>query len=60
MENYIDLSDIEDLQELIKEALQLKKRNSAANLGKGKTLGMLFFNPSLRTRLSTEKAARLL
>ena len=60
MENYIDLSDIEDLQELIKEALQLKKGNSAANLGKGKTLGMLFFNPSLRTRLSTEKAARLL
>lgn len=60
MENYIALSDIEDLQELIQEALQLKKENSAADLGKGKTLGMLFFNPSLRTRLSTEKAARLL
>ncbi len=60
MNNYIDLTDIEDLQELIKEALQLKKENSAIDLGKGKTLGMLFFNPSLRTRLSTEKAAKLL
>lgn len=60
MKNYITLDDIEDLQELISEALQLKKENNAANLGKGKTLGMLFFNPSLRTRLSTEKAAKLL
>lgn len=60
MKNYTTLSDIENLQELIEEALQLKKKNSAADLGKGKTLGMLFFNPSLRTRLSTEKAAKLL
>lgn len=60
MKNYLTLSDIENLPELIKEALQLKKKNSAADIGKGKTLGMLFFNPSLRTRLSTEKAAKLL
>ncbi|MDT0649547.1 N-acetylornithine carbamoyltransferase [Autumnicola edwardsiae] len=60
MNNYITLSDIEDLQELIREALQLKKKNTSAEAGKGKTLGMLFFNPSLRTRLSTEKAAKLL
>ena len=60
MKNYIDLSDIEDLPALLEEALQLKKHNSDPELGKGKTLGMLFFNPSLRTRLSTEKAAKLL
>lgn len=60
MKNYISISDIDNLQELIAEALQLKKDNTAATLGKGKTLGMLFFNPSLRTRLSTEKAAKLL
>jgi N-succinyl-L-ornithine transcarbamylase len=60
MKNYIDLSDIEDLPALLEEALQLKKINSNPELGKGKTLGMLFFNPSLRTRLSTEKAAKLL
>ena len=60
MKNYIDLSDIEDLPALLEDALQLKKHNSVPELGKGKTLGMLFFNPSLRTRLSTEKAAKLL
>jgi N-succinyl-L-ornithine transcarbamylase len=60
MKNYISLSDIENLDLAIAEGLQLKNNNTAANLGKGKTLGMLFFNPSLRTRLSTEKAAKLL
>lgn len=60
MKNYIQLSDIEDLPALLEEAAHLKKQNDAAELGKGKTLGMLFFNPSLRTRLSTEKAAKLL
>ena len=34
--------------------------NSDYKVGSGKTLGMLFFNPSLRTRLSTEKAAKML
>ncbi|RKS50678.1 ornithine carbamoyltransferase [Gillisia mitskevichiae] len=60
MKNYIDLSDIEDLPALLEDALKLKNNNSNPELGKGKTLGMLFFNPSLRTRLSTEKAAKLL
>ena len=60
MKNFTQLSDITDLQALLEEAAQLKKENNYSNLGKGKTLGMLFFNPSLRTRLSTEKAARLL
>ncbi|MDX1754317.1 MAG: N-acetylornithine carbamoyltransferase [Salinimicrobium sediminis] len=60
MKNYTSLEDIENLEELILEARVLKKENSAAEVGKGKTLGMLFFNPSLRTRLSTEKAAKLL
>ena len=60
MKNYTELSDIKDLQQLIKEALELKKSTSTLEIGKGKTLGMLFFNPSLRTRLSSEKAAKLL
>ncbi|MCX2839716.1 N-acetylornithine carbamoyltransferase [Salinimicrobium sp. MT39] len=60
MKNYISLSDIENLDLAIAEGLQLKNNNTVANVGKGKTLGMLFFNPSLRTRLSTEKAAKLL
>jgi len=60
MKHYTTLSDIDDLQHLIEEARSLKAKNIASELGKGKTLGMLFFNPSLRTRLSTEKAAKLL
>lgn len=60
MKNYTTISDIESLPELITDALQLKRENTVPQLGKGKTLGMLFFNPSLRTRLSTEKAAKLL
>ena len=58
MKNYISLSDIKDLQELIETSLKFKKQQTPLKIGQEKTLGMLFFNPSLRTRLSTEKAAR--
>lgn len=56
--NYISIENIDSLQKWVKQALQIKK-NPLKNkkLGKNKTLGMLFFNPSLRTRLSTQKAA---
>ena len=60
MKNYTKISDIEELLPLLEDALQLKSENTNPQLGRGKTLGMLFFNPSLRTRLSTEKAAKLL
>ncbi len=43
---------------IIDEAIFLKKNPYAfQSLGKNKTIAMLFFNPSLRTRLSTQKAA---
>jgi len=59
MKNYTDIKDISNLQERIKEAILLKKNPfKYYELGKHKTLVMLFFNPSLRTRLSTEKAAK--
>ncbi|WP_026915645.1 N-acetylornithine carbamoyltransferase [Christiangramia portivictoriae] len=60
MKNYINLTDIENLKALIQEAKVMKSKPSEEKPGKGKTLGMLFFNPSLRTRLSTEKAAKFL
>ena len=60
MKNYTKISDIDQLETLIQEARSLKSKNTASKAGKGKTLAMLFFNPSLRTRLSTEKAAKLL
>lgn len=60
MKHFIQLSDAGNLHELIQQALKLKQEPLSNLPGKGKTLGMLFFNASLRTRLSTEKAARLL
>lgn len=59
MKKYTSLDDIENLPELIREAILLKMHPQGdADLGKNKTLVMIFFNASLRTRLSTEKAAR--
>ena len=59
MKNYTTIKDISDLSETIKEAILLKMNPfEFSNLGKHKTLVMLFFNSSLRTRLSTEKAAK--
>ncbi|MEQ6122905.1 acetylornithine carbamoyltransferase [Pseudotenacibaculum sp. MALMAid0570] len=59
MKNYINISDIENIPKTIKEAIKLKENPfQDKTLGKHKTLIMLFFNSSLRTRLSTEKAAK--
>ena len=61
MKKYTSITDIKSLSNLVDEAIQLKKNPYAfEKLGKRKTLVMLFFNPSLRTRLSTQKAAQQL
>jgi N-succinyl-L-ornithine transcarbamylase len=58
MENFISVKDVSDISALVNEALELKKNPFAHSaLGKNKTLGLIFLNPSLRTRLSTQKAA---
>ncbi|MGR3811321.1 N-acetylornithine carbamoyltransferase [Jiulongibacter sp. NS-SX5] len=58
MKHFINPNDIPGVQELIEEGLA-QKANPLTNrdLGKDKTLCLLFFNSSLRTRLSTQKAA---
>jgi len=59
MKKYINIKDIKDLSVTIKKAIELKKNPyQFSELGKHKTLVLLFFNSSLRTRLSTEKAAK--
>ena len=59
MKNYTGVNDIKDVSTLIKEAILLKKDPFKYEmLGTRKTIIMLFFNSSLRTRLSTEKAAK--
>ena len=58
MRNFTNVSDIGDLKAAVKEALEVKSNRFAYNsLGHNKTLLMVFFNSSLRTRLSTQKAA---
>jgi len=58
MKQFTSVHDAGNISELINEALLLKKDGSLfSELGKGKTIGLLFLNPSLRTRMSTQRAA---
>ena len=58
MKVFQNVSDIGNLQQALKEAFELKAdRYKYAELGKNKTCLLIFFNNSLRTRLSTQKAA---
>jgi N-succinyl-L-ornithine transcarbamylase len=58
MENFFSVEDVENMQVLLKKALEVKKHPLAnSELGKHKTLGLIFYNSSLRTRISSQKAA---
>ena len=58
MENFYSVQDVKQLDLLTKEAVEIKKNPlKYAYVGKNKSICLLFFNPSLRTRLSTQKAA---
>jgi N-succinyl-L-ornithine transcarbamylase len=58
MKLFSSVNDVTDINALVAEALKLKKDPYAhQHLGKNKTLGLVFLNPSLRTRMSTQKAA---
>ncbi|MFT4072654.1 MAG: acetylornithine carbamoyltransferase [Dysgonamonadaceae bacterium] len=57
MRTFTNVKDLGDLNKAVQEALEIKKnRFSYKHLGENKTLLMVFFNSSLRTRLSTQKA----
>lgn len=59
MKHFINLADLPDFHQTLDLAMELKNQPTKWDtMGKGKTLGLLFFNPSLRTRLSTQKAAQ--
>lgn len=58
MKTFFNVEDLGDLTTALAEAQEVKKNRFAyQDLGKNKTLLMIFFNNSLRTRLSTQKAA---
>ncbi len=59
MTNFLSLADVTDLDALIQSGRDAKANPFAdQQLGKNKTIGLIFFNSSLRTRLSTQKAAQ--
>lgn len=58
MQHFTSVHDLPNLDLALKTAFEVKKNPFAhQHLGKNKTMIMLFFNSSLRTRLSTQKAA---
>ncbi len=59
MTNFLSLADVTNVDALIQSGLGAKANPFAdQHLGKNKTIGLIFFNSSLRTRLSTQKAAQ--
>lgn len=61
MKHYLSIQDLPSIKTAVQQAISLKSDPyKYKDLGAQKTLVMLFFNASLRTRLSTEKAAKQL
>lgn len=58
MRHFTSINDIENPTALVNEAITLKNTEKKLEIGKNKTIGLLFFNSSLRTRMSTQKAAQ--
>ncbi|UKJ07618.1 acetylornithine carbamoyltransferase [Solitalea lacus] len=58
MKHFTSIHDVPNLDALVNEALKIKKDPLGfVDIGGQKTLGLVFLNPSLRTRMSTQKAA---
>ncbi len=58
MRSFFNVEDIGDLRKALDEALEVKANPFGyQHLGRNKTIMIVFFNSSLRTRLSTQKAA---
>lgn len=59
MRQFTSVADVPDMHQLMDKAMFYKQHPLAGRqLGQGKRIGLLFLNPSLRTRLSTQIAAR--
>ncbi|MEM6768037.1 MAG: acetylornithine carbamoyltransferase [Bacteroidota bacterium] len=58
MNHFLSVKDVDQVDNWLTEALSIKENPfQYAELGKNKTLGLIFFNSSLRTRMSSQRAA---
>lgn len=58
MKHFISLGDVDDKERFLQSALDIIDHPwNYETVGKHKTIGLIFFNPSLRTRMSTQQAA---
>lgn len=58
MKKFVSVHDVKNIDSLVDKALSFKKQPySCQAFGKNKRIGLIFLNPSLRTRLSTQIAA---
>src|SRR5678815_2998440 len=59
MKNFISVYDVNDINTLVSKALSYKSDPYKHNtIGKNRRIGLLFLNPSMRTRISTQIAAQ--
>ncbi len=58
MKHFLSVNDVDQVDKWLEEAISIKKDPfQYAELGRNKTLGLIFFNSSLRTRMSSQRAA---
>jgi N-succinyl-L-ornithine transcarbamylase len=58
MKNFVSVNDVTDIDGLVEKALRFKADPFSSLPGANKKIGLLFLNPSLRTRISTQVAAK--
>lgn len=58
MKQFISVKDVENPKQLLEDVINLKNNEKFSTIGNNKTIGLIFFNSSLRTRMSTQKAAQ--
>ena len=58
MKQFISVKDVENPKQLLEDVVNLKNNEKFSTIGNNKTIGLIFFNSSLRTRMSTQKAAQ--
>lgn len=58
MKQYRNIHDVADVKSLVKKGLSIAGSGAKSALGAGKTLGLVFLNSSLRTKMSSQKAAQ--